>query len=80
MTIVMFASTVRRHDVFSSHWSSSASALSSCSSPSCLSCESGKMTIVMHANKQPDAELQAEMTRYYHRDGEEEDCSDYTTV
>jgi len=42
--------------------------------------ESGKMTLVMHASKQPEADLRADMMRYYNREGEEEDCSDYVMM
>ena len=42
--------------------------------------ESGRMTVVMQASRAPDPELRAEMTRYYHRDGEEEDCTEYALM
>ena len=42
--------------------------------------ESGEMTIVMNANREPSEELRAEMVRYYQRDGEEEDCSEYVML
>ena len=42
--------------------------------------ESGEMEIVMHASRQSDTDMRAEMTRYYHRDGEEEECSDYVMM
>jgi len=42
--------------------------------------ESGEMTIVMQANREPTADVCYEMMRYYRRDDEEEDSSDYVMM
>lgn len=42
--------------------------------------ESGEMTIEMQATKEPTADVQYEMVRYYRRDDEEEDSSDYVMM
>jgi len=41
--------------------------------------DTGSMTIVLRANKDP-GDLRAEMTRYYRRDDEEEDSSNYVMM